>query len=84
MINTKKQDIPIAVLDAAKELIDMYGVNFDYLGRYNDADTYVYKFPEDCETGFPFVYLLKDNSVTEVTDSIALHIIGLLVKDTEE
>lgn len=84
MINTKKQDIPIAVLDAAKELIDMYGVNFDYLGRYNDADTYVYKFPEDCETGFPFVYLLKDNSVTEVTDYIALHIIGLLVKDTEE
>jgi hypothetical protein len=84
MTYTTKHDIPIAVLDAAKYLIDMYGVNFDYLGRYNDADTYVYRFPEGSATGFPFVYLLKDNSVTEVTDFIALHIIGLLVNDTEE
>ena len=84
MTYTTKHDIPIAVLDAAKDLIDMYGVNFDYLGRYNDADTYVYRFPEDCETGFPFVYLLKDNSVTEVTGFTALDIIGLLVKDSEE
>ena len=80
----KEQETPSAVLDAAKGLIDMYGVNFDYLGRYKDADTYVYRFPEDSETGFPFVYLLKDNSVTEVTDSIALHIISLLVDEIEE
>jgi hypothetical protein len=84
MTNTTKQDIPIAVLNTAKELIDMYGVNFDYLGRYKDADTYVYRFPEDSDTGFPFVYLLKDNSVTEVTGPIALHIIDLLDKDTED
>ena len=80
----KEQEIPIAVLNTAKELIDMYGINFDYLGRYKDADTYVYRFPEDSVTGFPFVYLLKDNSVTEVTGSIALHIISILVDEIEE
>ena len=75
----KEQEIPSAVLDAAKGLIDMYGVHFNYLGQYNGADTYVYKFPEDSCTGFPFVYLLDGDSITEVTGSIALHIISLLI-----
>lgn len=79
-----KHNIPIPVLDAAKSLIDMYGENFSYLGMYDGAEAYVYEFPEDSCTGFPFVYLLKDNTVTEVSGYIALHIIDLSVKDASE
>ena len=68
-------NIPAKIIEAAKPPIDMYGIHFSYLGLYDGADAYVYEFPEDSETGFPFVYLLKDNSVSEVSGHIALHII---------
>lgn len=77
-----KNQAPQVVLDAAKLLVDMYGANFDYLGIFDGADAYVYKFPEDSSTGYPFVYLLKDGKVTEITGAISLHIIELSLKNT--
>lgn len=79
-----ENNIPAKIIEAAKPLIDMYGVHFSYLGLYDGADAYVYEFPEDSETGFPFVYLLKDNSVTEVTEHIALHIIDSTLIDEDD
>ena len=66
--------IPESVKAAAKSLIDMYGDNFSYMGIYDGAEAYV-----DSCTGFPFVYLLKDDIVTEVSGYIALHIIDLIL-----
>lgn len=54
------------------------------MGMYDGAEAYVYEFPEDSCTGFPFVYLLKDDIVTEVSGYIALHIIDLAAKDSSE
>ena len=34
-------DVPIKVQEAAKGLIDMYGLSFDYLGKYAGADFYM-------------------------------------------
>lgn len=68
--------VPKEVEIAAKELIDSYGYSFEYLGKYQEQDAYLYCFPEDSITGFPFVYLYKDNKVTEVQGFDSLDIIN--------
>lgn len=77
----KENKTPQTIVNAAKSLIEIYGENFSYLGRYDGADAYVYEFPKDSSTGYPFVYLLKEGVVTEVTGDIALHIINLTIED---
>lgn len=76
--------IPQIVKDAAKDLIKIYGDKVDYLGKYEGADAYVFSFPEDSCTGFPFVYLVKDGKVDVITDFLALSIIDSLVEDIDE
>lgn len=78
------KQIPQIVKDAASHLIEEYGDNFDYLGKYEGADVYIYHFPDGSCTGYPFVYLVKDGNVEELTDSPALYIIDLLVEDVDE
>ena len=70
--------IPQIVKDAAKDLIEIYGDKFDYLGKYEGADAYVYQFPDGVCTGFPFVYLVKDDKVEEISEFLAVDIIGSL------
>ena len=61
-------NIPESIIKAARELVEQYGSTFDHLGEYKGQEAYVFCFPEDSETGFPFVYLLApDGHVTEVT-----------------
>lgn len=72
------KEIPQIVKDAAHDLIEMYGDTIDYLGQYEGADAYRYHFPDDCNTGLPFVYLVKDGKVDIVTESPAFYIIELL------
>ena len=62
----------------------MYGDSFDYLGEYEGAETYLYRFPDDIDTGFPFVYLLKDGKVEEISGFLAFDIIGSFVKNADE
>lgn len=71
-------NIPEKVKVAAKSLIDMYGLSFDYLGKNDGADFYAFKFPDEDCTGFPFIYILKDNNVSEVTGFEALDVIDHL------
>lgn len=49
-----------------------------YLGVYKGADAYCVQMPEDMKTGFPPVFLLRDNKVTEVCDTRSLEIISSL------
>ena len=70
--------IPQIVKDAAKDLIEIYGDKFDYLGKFEGAEAYAFSFPEDSCTGFPFVYLVKDDKVEEISGCLALDIIDSL------
>ena len=70
--------IPQIVKDAAKDLIEIYGDKFDYLGKYEGADAYVYQFPDGVCTGFPFVYLVKDDKVEVISEFLALDILDSL------
>lgn len=72
--------IPQIVKDAARDLIEMYGDAIDYLGKYEGADFYMFKFPEDAETGFPFVYQCENGEVLEITGFHALDVVNLFVK----
>ena len=74
-------DVPVKVQEVAKGLIDMYGPSFDYLGKYEGSDFYMFVFPEDSNTGFPYVYQLENDEVLEITGFPALDIIGLFVKE---
>ena len=76
--------IPSKVKQAAQYLIDMYGDHVEHLGQYQGAEAFYYQFPEDVAVGFPCVYLLKDDKLTEITGFEAVDIIGLFVKDFSE
>lgn len=75
---------PQIVKDAAKDLIKAYGGKVDFLGKYEEADAYMFHFPDDSTTGFPFVYIHKDDKVTEITGFEALDIVNLLVENLDE
>lgn len=77
-------NVPQIVKNAAKDLIEIYGDKFEYLGKFEGADAFAFSFPEDSCTGFPFVYLVKDGMVDIITDSLALFIIDSLVEDIDE
>jgi hypothetical protein len=70
-------EIPKSVLDEARTLVKQYGPRFSYLGESGGWDYYLYNFPEDVKTGYPFVYLYQEgHPAFEVTGSEALDIIA--------
>lgn len=71
-------EVPAQIKTAAKSLIDVYGSAFDYLGKYESKDAFLFHFPEDLCVGFPFLYLFKDDQVTEITGTEALNILDRL------
>ena len=73
--------IPAQVKKAAAELIEIYGESIDYIGIYKGKQVYLYRFPEDIETGFPFYYLFDGKSVNVVTGFEALRLGSILLKD---
>lgn len=77
-------NIPEAVKNEARSLIEQYGDSFEYLGDYEGQEAYLYKFPDDAVTGFPFLYLYKDGEVLEVTGPSVFGFIDLYVKDADE
>lgn len=67
---------PAEVLKAAKGLVDMFGPHFVLLGERDGQEVYMFQFPEDSTTGFPFVYLYeKGKPALEVTGFEAVDII---------
>ncbi|MBD5345467.1 MAG: hypothetical protein HDR90_10925 [Bacteroides sp.] len=77
-------EIPTKVKEAAQYLIDIYGDHVEHLGQYQGAEAFYYRFPEDVDAGFPVVYLLKGNELTEVSDFFALEIIGSFIENVDE
>lgn len=71
--------IPQPVIEEAKELIDMYGERISYLGKIKDGrDAYCFTFPDEEETGYPFVYLYDEHIVMEISGLDALDVIDSL------
>ena len=67
---------PPEVLKTAKGLVDMYGPHFVLLGERDGQQVYMFQFPDDSTTGFPFVYLYeKGKPALEVTGFEAVEII---------
>lgn len=75
------KNIPAQVKKAAAELIEAYGDSIDYIGTHKGKQVYLYRFPEDIETGFPFYYLYDGKSVDVVTGFEALDLGSILLKD---
>ena len=71
-------DIPKAVKDKAKELIDAFGENFDDLGQYQGKRAFRFVFPKDSRTGFPYIYLYSERTkvVEEITGMMAMQILS--------
>lgn len=78
-----ESDIPQAVLHDASWLIEEYGCAFSKIGKYDGKIVYRYCFPENTETGYPFVYLYDEmNTVSlQVTGEDALEIINDVNKE---
>jgi hypothetical protein len=57
-----KNETPQKVKESARFLIDMYGDNVEFIGKYQDSDVYQYMFPEGEKTGFPFVFLYNHHT----------------------
>lgn len=73
-----KNNIPEAVIKEAKDLIERYGESIDYLGEYEEDEVYIFVFPENMETGFPFIYLYDkaSNQAMTITGFKALDILS--------
>lgn len=77
-------NIPEQVKNEARALIEQYGDTFEYLGIYEGQEAYVFKFPEDSCTGYPFVYLYDDKEATEITGPLSLDVIDSCIENIEE
>ena len=74
--------IPAQVKKAAAELIEIYGESIDYIGIYKGKQVYLYRFPEDVETGFPFYFLYDGKSVDVVSGFEALDLGSIFLHDS--
>lgn len=77
-------NVPEQVKNEARGLIEQFGDSFEYLGNSEGAAYYMFKFPEDSTTGFPFVYQYFDGKVFTITGFDALDIVNSFLKDTDE
>ena len=78
MMGKNCKGIPMPIIEAANALIERYGQNIGYIGRFQGDEVYVFAFPEEVEIGFPFIYIYKGFSekVIEITGARALDIIA--------
>ena len=72
-----EKDIPQSVIKEAQSLIDRYGQCIEFIGEKNDLDYFVFRFPENSMTGFPFVYVYNSefDDTMEITGFDALDLI---------
>lgn len=73
-------ELPKAVLDKAKNLIDVYGNNVLYIGKFDNKDVFRFQFPDKERTGFPYVYLYDryTDTAEEVTGKRVLKLLRKL------
>ena len=73
-------NIPTEVKEAAQGLIAMYGLHIQHLGQSDGFDFYMFKFPDEEESGYPYVYQYKEGEVLTIEGYAALETIRLFVK----
>ena len=78
-----KETIPSVIIAQAKELIDLYDNCLEYCGSYQNKDVFVFRFPDDTETGFPFLFLYDktNEGVEEITGFETLHILSEIIEE---
>lgn len=73
----KTKQIPIKVQTAFKTLSVMYGSeNITHIGKRDGVDYYMFRFPDDTDTGFPNVVAYKNGNVSEITGFDAVNIVA--------
>ena len=75
-------DIPQAVKDKAKELIESFGEDFVNLGLYQGKQAYKFVFPKGIRTGFPYLFLYDEQTkdADKITGIEAMRIISSMDK----
>lgn len=69
-------DVPSEVLESAAFFVEWLGNHFQYLGRYEGNEVFMYKFPPTMFIGYPQMFLLNPETriVTNVTGTDALKV----------
>lgn len=76
----KVSEMPSPVIKKAHHILSVKGGFVKYIGEYKGSSAY-YSAIENCDTGFPFVYLYDGKVVIEITGLDALNIANSLIKD---
>lgn len=70
-------EIPVEVLEAAKDLVAQYGPSLKHLGVLDGKDVFVFMFPAGDVGGFPFVYIHEKGKPAEKVNGFdALEIVS--------
>lgn len=70
-------NIPPKVKSAFKPLAEMFGYNnIVHIGTRAGVEYYLYKFPENTDTGFPNVVAFESGNVSIITGFDAVKIVG--------
>lgn len=72
-----EKEIPQAVKNEAIGLIELFGEKLQYIGQYKSRDAFLFMFPKNMLTGFPYVYLYDttEDKATEITGFEALNLL---------
>lgn len=73
-------DVPQAVKDAARLILERDGGTIIHIGRYEGSQIYS-AFIEGAQTGFPTVYRFDGASAVELPTSESLRLLSLLCED---
>lgn len=73
--------IPKAVLNEASSLISRFGKRLVFLGKYDEADVFLFKFPDDLDVGTAIFLNYKNGECVKLSNSSALPIIKSLIKN---
>ena len=76
-----EKQIPKKILELSKVLIENYGLdNLNFLTTTDGKELYSYNFPEDVDTGFPFILLydVERDEAEEITGFEALNFLNKL------
>lgn len=84
--STNMMDIPSAVKEEVKYLLEHEGGDIVHIGQYQDYEVYRYFFPENVRTGYPIVVLYHQESATayEVPAEDGLQIITEIYNKSEQ
>lgn len=75
--------IPEQIVNAAQDLVGRFGNKLAFIGKQEGNSVYQFRFPDDVNTGFPILFLLKDDKVTEVNGFDALDILDSFDENTK-